>query len=76
MLVPRTRADHIQALEAAIARVEGAVGFLYRRFRDEGRSCCPSCAFSPEYGKLCDKLERQRAWLAVLRSRAFQSGEG
>jgi hypothetical protein len=59
-------ADEIAKVERALARTSAEIDAMSERWAREGMSCCPSCAFGPYYSSLCDKSERQAAWLVVL----------
>lgn len=59
-------ADEIAKVEAALARTSAEIDEMADRWWRERMPCCPSCAFGPYYSGLCDKAERQAAWLVVL----------
>lgn len=58
---------NIYYLERAIARNEDK---RQEYFEQAEGACCPSCYHGGSYNQLCEKLDRQKTWLKVLRERA------
>jgi hypothetical protein len=56
----------IARVKAAVVRYQAELDEFGERFRREGWSCCPSCAFYPEYSNLADKADRAAEVLVRL----------
>jgi len=68
--------DVIKKVETALARTSAQIDEMAERWAREHMPCCPSCAFGARYSSLCDKAERQAAWLVnLLRRRGSPNDE-
>jgi hypothetical protein len=67
--------ENLARLDAAIVRTLLQIDAMEQQWRADDAPCCPGCMFGAQYREAEAKLERQKAWRAILAKRVEGAGQ-